>query len=268
MRRLATRALAAAAGVSLVLATGGPAAAQAADPSYEVIGEIKHVALDYAPRGWATCDGQALNIAYNTALFEIIGTTFGPADGGAASLFNLPTLPDAPGPKPVISLEGAWIYDEWSPPGATTAGMIRLLPLSPWHRTAWLPCDGREVVRAEAPALADRLGVAPTASTFRLPALPPGPGGLYRWFISSTGDAPLQGYKGDVRRWPAAAPIPAGWAACDGTVLPLAPNADLFLLLRPQPGGNGRTTFALPNYPPEGDTRWIVCTAGYWPNRE
>ena len=45
-----------------------------ADP---LIGTIDMFAGNFAPRGWAMCDGQLLPIAQNTALFSILGTTYG-----------------------------------------------------------------------------------------------------------------------------------------------------------------------------------------------
>ncbi len=44
---------------------------------------------NYAPKGWATCDGQILSISQNTALFSLIGTNFG---GNGTTNFALPSL--------------------------------------------------------------------------------------------------------------------------------------------------------------------------------
>lgn len=44
---------------------------------------------NFAPRGWAFCDGQLLSIAQNTALFSILGTTYG---GDGRTTFGLPDL--------------------------------------------------------------------------------------------------------------------------------------------------------------------------------
>ncbi|MEP7220251.1 MAG: tail fiber protein, partial [Bacteroidota bacterium] len=41
------------------------------------IGQIITAGFNFAPRGYATCDGQLLSIAQNTALFSLLGTTFG-----------------------------------------------------------------------------------------------------------------------------------------------------------------------------------------------
>lgn len=51
------------------------------------IGEIRYVAFNYAPQGWALCAGQTLPIAQNTALYSLLGNTYG---GDGTSNFNLP----------------------------------------------------------------------------------------------------------------------------------------------------------------------------------
>jgi len=53
------------------------------------IGEIKLFAGTFAPRGWAFCAGQILSIAQNTALFSLLGTTYG---GNGQTTFALPDL--------------------------------------------------------------------------------------------------------------------------------------------------------------------------------
>jgi len=58
-------------------------------PSEPFIGEISMFAGNFAPRGWALCDGQLLSISQNTALFSILGTTYG---GDGRTTFGLPDL--------------------------------------------------------------------------------------------------------------------------------------------------------------------------------
>lgn len=53
------------------------------------LGEIKMVGFNFAPVGWALCDGQLLSIAQNTALFSLLGTTYG---GDGVRTFALPDL--------------------------------------------------------------------------------------------------------------------------------------------------------------------------------
>lgn len=53
------------------------------------IGEIRMFGFNFAPRGWAFCWGQTMSIAQNTALFSILGTTYG---GNGQTTFALPDL--------------------------------------------------------------------------------------------------------------------------------------------------------------------------------
>jgi microcystin-dependent protein len=53
------------------------------------IGQITLFAGNFAPRGWAFCDGQILAISQNTALFSILGTTYG---GNGQTTYALPDL--------------------------------------------------------------------------------------------------------------------------------------------------------------------------------
>ncbi|PTA68505.1 phage tail protein [Deinococcus arcticus] len=68
------------------------------------IGEIQMFAGNFAPRGWALCNGQLLPIAQNTALFSLLGTTYG---GDGRTTFALPNLqatsPMAPGTGPGLT---------------------------------------------------------------------------------------------------------------------------------------------------------------------
>jgi microcystin-dependent protein len=55
----------------------------------QFVGEIRIVPFDFAPLGWALCNGQLLAISQNTALFSLIGTYYG---GNGTSTFALPNL--------------------------------------------------------------------------------------------------------------------------------------------------------------------------------
>jgi microcystin-dependent protein len=69
------------------------------------VAEIRIFPFNFAPRGWAFCDGQLLPISQNTALFSLLGTTYG---GDGKSTFALPDLqgraPMHPGQGPGLSL--------------------------------------------------------------------------------------------------------------------------------------------------------------------
>jgi microcystin-dependent protein len=53
------------------------------------LGEIKLASFNFAPKGWALCNGQTLPLAQNQALFSLLGTTYG---GDGVTTFKLPDL--------------------------------------------------------------------------------------------------------------------------------------------------------------------------------
>ena len=73
-----------------------------ADP---FVAEIRIFPFNFAPKGWAWCDGQLLPLSQNTALFSLLGTTYG---GNGKSNFALPNLqgsaPMHPGQGPGLGL--------------------------------------------------------------------------------------------------------------------------------------------------------------------
>lgn len=64
------------------------------------LGEVRIFAGNFAPRGWADCNGQVLAISQNSALFSILGTTYG---GDGRTTF---ALPDLRGRMPIGSGQG------------------------------------------------------------------------------------------------------------------------------------------------------------------
>ena len=58
-------------------------------PANPFIGQLMPVPYNFAPQGWALCNGQLLSIAQNTALFSLLGTQFG---GDGRTTFALPNL--------------------------------------------------------------------------------------------------------------------------------------------------------------------------------
>jgi microcystin-dependent protein len=73
-----------------------------ADP---FVAEIRIFGFNFAPKGWAFCDGQLMPLSQNTALFSLLGTTYG---GNGKSNFALPDLQGRaamqPGQGPGLSL--------------------------------------------------------------------------------------------------------------------------------------------------------------------
>jgi len=84
------------------------------------IGEIKILGFNFAPRGYATCQGQLMSIAQNTALFALIGTYYG---GDGQVTFG---LPDLQGRVPIGQGQGAGLpfYSIGEEGGSTTTSIL------------------------------------------------------------------------------------------------------------------------------------------------
>jgi microcystin-dependent protein len=84
------------------------------------VAEIRIFPFNFAPKGWAFCDGQIMPISQNTALFSLLGTTYG---GDGRSTFALPNMqgnaPMHPGQGPGLSL-----YDLGETGGTTTVTVL------------------------------------------------------------------------------------------------------------------------------------------------
>lgn len=84
------------------------------------VAEIRIFACNFAPTGWAFCAGQILPLSQNTALFSLLGTTYG---GDGKSNFALPNMegnsPMGPGQGPGLSL-----HDLGEEGGSTTVSLL------------------------------------------------------------------------------------------------------------------------------------------------
>src|SRR5213083_2364679 len=88
-----------------------------ADP---FVAEIRIFPFNFPPTGWAFCDGQLLPISQNTALFSLLGTTYG---GDGKSTF---ALPDLQGSTPLMwgQSKGGSLYDEGQMSGIDTVTLL------------------------------------------------------------------------------------------------------------------------------------------------
>lgn len=91
-----------------------------ADP---FVSEIRIFGFNFAPRGWASCDGQVIPIAQNTALFALLGTYYG---GNGKSTF---ALPDLQGSVPVHQGQGQGLSERF----LGEQGGEEAVPLSAWE---------------------------------------------------------------------------------------------------------------------------------------
>lgn len=112
------------------------------------VAEIRIYPFNFAPKGWAFCDGQLLPISQNTALFSLLGTTYG---GDGKSTFALPNLqgrgPMMPGQGPGLSL-----HDLGESAGSETVTLLE--SEIPAHRHAVNASSGAADEEGQKPATA------------------------------------------------------------------------------------------------------------------
>ncbi|MDQ6615277.1 MAG: tail fiber protein [Actinomycetota bacterium] len=115
------------------------------------LGEIRVFGFNFAPQGWATCSGQILPISQNTALFSLLGTTYG---GNGQTTF---ALPDLRGRAPLSFGQGPGLqnYDLGEVSGSESVTLT----------SGQLPTHAHNVVAHGGPASATRPGGAVPAQT-------------------------------------------------------------------------------------------------------
>lgn len=198
--------------LTTLIATGGYYPSQGGGSgTSSFIGQIANFAGSFAPNGWAVANGQLLSIEQNVVLFSIIGTAYG---GDGVNTFALPNLVNttAIGASPSMSV-------------GTTIGQASTT-------LTQAQVNGTSPVSNYQPSLAVNYLIA-TNGIF--PSQGVGTG-----FDQSTPTL------GEITAF-AGAFAPSGWMFANGQLLSIAQNQALFSLLGTAYGGDGRTTFALPD---------------------
>jgi len=120
------------------------------------VAEIRIFPFNFAPKGWAFCDGQLLPLSQNTALFSLLGTTYG---GDGKSNFALPNLqgnaPMHPGQGPGLSL-----HDLGETGGSETVSLLE--SEIPSHSHALLAAGGTSTKSTPAGNSIARIGTGAT----------------------------------------------------------------------------------------------------------
>lgn len=181
-------------------------------------GEIVQFAGGRTPMGYFDCDGRALSISEYPALFATIGTTFG---GDGVTTFNIPDLRG----RSAVGTGGPTGVQLGQQLGSANAGIT--LANMPFEMGG----SGQPVNN-----FGPSLGLNYLIRTQGI--FPP----------RDDGSAPEDDYYlGEIIIY-AGADVPPGFARCDGSVIPISQNPALFSLVGTFYGGNGSSTFALPNF--------------------
>lgn len=215
---------------------------------------------NFAPAGWMLCDGQLLPISENETLFQLIGTTYG---GDGESTFALPNLQsrvplhqgngfqlaETGGTEEVTLTTQQLPVHNHAPLANTGAGNEP----SPVGNNIWAAesvvnqyTTVTPVVQTGSPSMSLTGGSQPHTNV--QPYL------CINFIISLFGIFPSQsGGSGSAEPFLSELRLfsfgfaPGGWAMCNGQFLPINQNQGLFSLLGTTYGGNGQTTFALPD---------------------
>ena len=227
------------------------------------LSEIRMFSFVFAPKGWALCNGQLLPINQNQALFSLLGTTFG-GDGRV----NF-ALPDLRGRTPIHVGSGHTLGERGGEQAHTlsiaelpdahargsTASSAHGTRSRPTGKLSWRPTPHRRDLRrrrrtcvAMNPGSVTNTGGSPGAPQH---AAVPDAELLHRAaghlpVARTRGDAMAQPYVGEIRMF-AGNFAPAGWMFCEGQLLPISENETLFQLIGTTYGGDGESTFALPD---------------------
>ncbi len=208
----------------------------AGDP---LLGEVTMFGGNFAPQGWASCEGQLLAIQSHSALFSILGTTYG---GDGETTF---ALPDLRGRMPIGPRTGAGLSPRTLGQRSGVENVTLTHQQMPWHNhslpnpiTPTSNSGGNQIHENMQPFLGlnyitSLLGVYPSRNI----SIPDG---------EQTESSSIEPYIGGVTMF-AGNFAPRSWAFADGQLLPIASNQALFSILGTTYGGDGETTFALPD---------------------
>jgi len=215
---------------------------------------------NFAPAGWMFCSGQQLPISENEVLFQLIGTTYG---GDGESTFNLPNLQS----RVPLHQGNGFVIGETGGVEEVTLTTQQL----PVHNHAVLANTaagnepspvGNNIWAAES-VVSQYTAVNPVVATGS-PSMTPTGGSqphtniqpylcinfiisLFGIFPSpNSGGGGAEPFLSELRMFSFNF-APGGWAMCNGQLLPINQNQALFSLLGTTYGGNGQTTFALPD---------------------
>lgn len=215
----------------------------------DLLSEIRMFAFPSSVKDWIPCDGRALAINQNLALFSLIGTTY----GGNESVFNVPDLRER------VTIGNGGVFPDFARGGEakhtlTTQEMPRHRHQavassnganSPTPRNHYWPSDAGYVLQSNAvmsDQAIDQVGYGGAHENMS-------PYETVNYCICVSGmmpSGPAEDFLGTIK-------VLAGkvgsrdWVPCDGRLLAVDQNEALFSLIRFTYGGNGTTQFAVPD---------------------
>ena len=221
-----------------------------------IVGEVRMFAADFVPPGWLPCTGGPYSIATFGPLFSVIGTTFG---GDGVTTFAVPDLrgstPLGAGSGPDLTTRSlgerggsetvALTVNEIPPhQHSVLASAAEATETAPGGNTWAVTADAAPYAAPPGSATLAHSALGPAGSSAphenRSPVL------ALSFGVCAEDEPDGAPTLGEIRLWAGTAP-PSGWFECAGGLLSIAANQALFSLLGTTYGGNGMTTFQLPD---------------------
>ena len=200
--------------------------------SYSYMGFVRMFAGTFAPGGEYFTDGQIMNISDNDALFSLIGTTYG---GDGRYTFG---LPDLRGRVPMGVGSGPGLeYVRWGQKSGVENVTLTESQMA-GHHHSW-NCGEGTYMTGDAGSGVSHTNMQPTLGMNYIIC-------LYGVFPSQGSGYIYGDFMGEVCLF-AGNFAPRNWAFCHGQLLPISQNQALFAILGTTYGGDGETTFALPD---------------------
>jgi len=148
--------------------------------SDQFVAEVRIFPFNFPPTGWAFCDGQLMPISQNTALFSLLGTTYG---GDGKSTF---ALPDLQGTAPMQPGQGQGLSQRFLGEMSGVESITLLVSEIPFHTHSLMANDFQadKTVPSPTTSLGESQGGnfyasgSPALSLMAFQALPPAGGGL------------------------------------------------------------------------------------------
>lgn len=226
------------------------------------IGTVICVPFDFTPLGWLACDGAAYPVKQSPPLAQLLGNAFG---GNPGISFNVPDLRSR-APRHVGTSNTRGTH------GGTEQSTLTLANLPSHNHPFQASPDPADLTAPSGALLAAASGRGVNIYTVNSALVPLSPGVILpvggnqphtniqpyvamNFIIANEGVFPNPAgpgvtdddpFLGEIRIF-ASALIPSNWTSCNGQILAIASNQPLFKLIGNIYGGDGQTTFALPD---------------------
>ena len=222
-------------------------------PSDQLLGEIRVFGGTYEPAGFVFCDGDVLNIVDHPNLFALFGTSYG---GDGITTFAVPDMRS----RAPIHKSADFLVGETGGTESVTLTVPQLPahthPLTAATNLASISAP-QDTLLAESSQINMYVADDPSVSLAPTSISPLGgsqphenmqPFLAMNFIIATEAGAVTGPYVGELRVFPYLSnQAPTGWAWCQGQLIPISQNTALFSILGTFYGGDGKSTFALPD---------------------